>query len=130
MSHTSTTTTNRRRLVAGLATALLVTMPAASAAASTGDLRSPDARDAARAAQRIVTPAARGDAGYVGLNTPLPNPALVVPATRAAVPGPSSSGVAWGYVALMVVLAVAAGMGVNEGLRRRRLGHLLTPHRS
>jgi hypothetical protein len=133
MSLMSTITTNRRRFVAGLATALLVTMPALSATASTGDLRSPDARDAARAAQQVVTPAAtgpRGDAGYVGLNTPLPNPALVVPASRAAVPGPSSSGVAWGYVALMVGLAVAAGMGVNEGLRRRRLGHLLTTHRS
>ncbi|MDX6639496.1 MAG: hypothetical protein QOF12_507, partial [Solirubrobacteraceae bacterium] len=53
MSLMSTITTNRRRFVAGLATALLVTMPALGATASTGDLRSPDARDAARAAQQV-----------------------------------------------------------------------------
>jgi hypothetical protein len=144
MNQATTTTINRRRVIVGFAAALVVSAPVASAA----DARTLDALDAAIAVQRTVhqvpartdfrspdardavpqARAPRGDAGYVGLRTPA-MPALSSIAPTAQPAGqPSSSGFAWSSVALMLALAVAAGMGLNEALRRRRrLGRLLTP---
>jgi hypothetical protein len=147
MSQATTTTTNRRRVIVGLAAALLVSAPVASTMASAADPRSPDARDAGIVAQGAVHQAAartdfrspdardaalrattpRGDAGYVGLRTPVVPALAPTPATAQPAGQPSTSGLAWSSVALLVALAVAAGMGLNEALRRRRLGRLLTP---
>ena len=143
MSQATTTTINRRRGIVGFAAALVVSAPVASAAdartldaldaaiavhravhqvPARTDFRSPDARDAVPQAR-----APRGDAGYVGLRTPA-TPALSSIAPTAQPAGQSSSsGFAWSSVALMLALAVAAGMGLNEALRRRRPGRLLTP---
>jgi hypothetical protein len=143
MSQANPTITNRRRAIVGLTAALLVSAPVATATASTADPRSPDARDAAVLAQRAAHPTPtrtdfrspdardaalrvvntpRGDAGYVGLGTPAPAIARIAPASHSSTPG-----LAWGYVAVMLALALAAGMGLNETLRRHRLGRLLTP---